>query len=216
MSPATRFTRPRTSPSPYPSPRRTSWADDTFISCDEAEAALCNDRSSFVVRSDIMTLVPGHIKMPMIHPEPSAHILGFRELFNKAGRSRRQSPRVYGLLTDNQLFFPTPRTIMARHIYNYKTFNFAIDVDHICIRGTVYTCHGLGSISYVGIPGNRETAHFGERNKKTTCAVLEDFLYTPILQFIYKVQAVNNMILKTRASQPPDAEGKKNQTHLAL
>ena len=81
MSPATQFRRPRTSSSPYPSPRRTSWADDTFISCDEAEAALCNDRSSFVVRSDIMTLVPGHIKMPMIHPEPSAHILGFRELF---------------------------------------------------------------------------------------------------------------------------------------
>jgi hypothetical protein len=81
MSLATRFRRPSTSRSPYPTPRRTNWADDTFISCDEAEAALCNDRSSFVVRSDIMTLIPGHIKMPMIHPEPSAHILGFRELF---------------------------------------------------------------------------------------------------------------------------------------
>lgn len=61
-----------------------------------------------------------------------------RKFGNKAGRSRRQSPRVYGLLTDNQLFFFLPRTIMARHIYNYKTFNFAIDVDHICIRGIVY------------------------------------------------------------------------------
>ena len=82
MSPATRFRRPLTSlHSPYPSPRRTSWADYTFISSDEAEAALCSDRSSFVVCSDIMTLVPGHIKMSMIHPEPSAHILGFRELF---------------------------------------------------------------------------------------------------------------------------------------
>ena len=69
------------SPSRSPSPRRTNWADDTFISSDEAVAALCNDRSSFVVRNDIMTLVPGHIKMQMNHPEPSTHILGFRELF---------------------------------------------------------------------------------------------------------------------------------------
>ena len=81
MSPATRFRRPPFPRSPYPSPIRTNWADDTFISSDEAEAALCNDRSSFVVRSDIMTLVPVHIKMHLIHPDPSAHIPGFRELF---------------------------------------------------------------------------------------------------------------------------------------
>ena len=69
------------SPSRFPSPRRTNWADDTFINSDEAEAALCNDRSSFAVHSDIMTLVPGHIKMLVIQPDPSAHIPGFRELF---------------------------------------------------------------------------------------------------------------------------------------
>ena len=82
MSPATRFGRPPASPrSPYPSPRRTNWADDAFISSNEAQAALCNDRSSFVVRSDIMTLVPDHIKMRMTHHDPSAHIPGFQELF---------------------------------------------------------------------------------------------------------------------------------------
>ena len=82
MSPATRFRRPRTSPrSPYPSPRQTSWADDTFISSNEAQAALCNDRSSFVVRRDIMTLVPDHIEMRITHHNPSAHIPGFEELF---------------------------------------------------------------------------------------------------------------------------------------
>ena len=81
MSPATRFTRPRTPRSPYPSPCRTNWADDAFISSNEAQAALCNDRSSFVVCSDIMTLVPDHIKMRMTHHDPSAHIPGFQELF---------------------------------------------------------------------------------------------------------------------------------------
>ena len=82
MSQATRFRRPPTSSrSPYPSPRRTSWADDTFSSSNEAQAALCNDRSSFVVRRDIMTLVPDHIEMRMTHHDPSAHIPGFQELF---------------------------------------------------------------------------------------------------------------------------------------
>ena len=72
---------PSSAPSLSPSPHRTNWADDTFISSDEAEDALCNDRSSFVVRRDIMALVPSHIKRRMIHPDPSAHIPGFRELF---------------------------------------------------------------------------------------------------------------------------------------
>ena len=67
--------------SPSPGLHRTDWAEDTFISSDEAEIALCNDRSSFMMRDDIMTLVPSDIKMLMIHPEPRAHILGFRELF---------------------------------------------------------------------------------------------------------------------------------------
>ena len=69
------------SPSPSPTSRRTNWADDTFISSDEAVAALCNDRSSFVVRNDIMTLVPGHIRLRMTHHDASAHIPGFQELF---------------------------------------------------------------------------------------------------------------------------------------
>ena len=72
---------PFLSPSPSPSFHQTNWADDTFINSDEAEAALCNDRPSFVVRRDIMALVPSHIKRRMIHPDPSAHIPGFRELF---------------------------------------------------------------------------------------------------------------------------------------
>ena len=88
------------STSPSPSPCRTNWADDTFISSDEAVAALCNDRSSFVVRNDIMTLVPGHIRLRMTHHDASAHIPGFQELFiylnnNQSStrlRQRSQSP----------------------------------------------------------------------------------------------------------------------------
>ena len=71
----------RRQPPSRPSPHQTNWADDTFISSNEAEAALCNDRSSFVVRDDIMTLVPTYIAACMIHPDPRAQISGFRELF---------------------------------------------------------------------------------------------------------------------------------------
>lgn len=66
----------------------------------------------------------------------------------------------------------------------------------------------------MGIPGNRETAHFGERNKKNDVRSPRGFFIHTFLQFIYKVQAVNNMILKTRASQPPDAEEKKKSNSL--
>ena len=73
--------RQRPSRPSHPSPHRINWTDDTFISSDEAVAALCNDRSSFVVRNDIMTFVPGHIRLRMTHHDPSAHIPGFQELF---------------------------------------------------------------------------------------------------------------------------------------
>jgi len=36
---------------------------------DEAEAALCEDRSMFVLRIDITTLIPDHIKIFMIHSD---------------------------------------------------------------------------------------------------------------------------------------------------
>ena len=72
---------PSSASSPSLSPHRTNWTDDTFISSNEAEEALCNDRSSFVVRNDIMERVPSLIKKHMINPDPRAHILGFQELF---------------------------------------------------------------------------------------------------------------------------------------
>ena len=97
MSRAKRIRRQRPSRPSHPNPHRRSWADDTFLSGDDAEDALCNDRSSFVVRDDIMTLVPGHIKRRMNHSDPSAHISGFQELFiylNKNESSARLRQRI--------------------------------------------------------------------------------------------------------------------------
>ena len=86
-------------PSPSPIPHRTNWVDDTFISRGEAEAALCNDRPSFVVRDDIMTLVPDYITACMIHPDPRAQISGFRELFIYLNKNR-SSTRLRRMIED--------------------------------------------------------------------------------------------------------------------
>ena len=99
MSPAKRIRRQPSSRPSYPTSHRTNWADDTFINSDEAENALCNDRSSFVVRDDIMTLVPGHIKRRMNHSDPSAHISGFQELFIHLNKNR-SSMRLRQMIED--------------------------------------------------------------------------------------------------------------------
>ena len=99
MSGAKRSRRQRPSRQSHPNPHRTNWADDTFVSSDDAEDALCNDRSSFVVRDDIMTLVPGHIKRRMNHSDPSAHISGFQELFIYLNKNR-SSTRLRQMIED--------------------------------------------------------------------------------------------------------------------
>jgi len=57
------------------------WTEETFTNSDEAEAALCEDRSAFVRCNDIMPLIPGHIKKCMIHSDAIAQIRGFQDLF---------------------------------------------------------------------------------------------------------------------------------------
>jgi hypothetical protein len=64
-----------------PIPYRVTWTEETFIKSDDAEAALCGDRSAFVLRNDIMVLIPSRIKKHMIHSDSMAHIHGFEELF---------------------------------------------------------------------------------------------------------------------------------------
>lgn len=74
-----------------PSPHQC-WTEETFIGSDEAEAALCRDRSAFLRRHDIMALIPNDIKKRVIHPDATAHIQGFQELFvylNNNGCLRR-------------------------------------------------------------------------------------------------------------------------------
>ena len=99
MSRAKRSRRQRPSRPSHPSPHRGNWAADTFISSDDAEGALCDDRSSFVVRDDIMTLVPGNIKRRMNHSDPSAHISGFQELFIHLNKNR-SSTRLRQMIED--------------------------------------------------------------------------------------------------------------------
>ena len=58
-----------------------SWIETTFVDYDEAEDALCGDRSSFVVRNDIMELIPRNIGKRITHPGENAQIAGFHDLF---------------------------------------------------------------------------------------------------------------------------------------
>jgi hypothetical protein len=60
---------------------RPSWTETTFVESDAAEEALCDDRSSFVVRHDIMEVIPGRIRRRITHSGDIAQIEGFRDLF---------------------------------------------------------------------------------------------------------------------------------------
>ena len=65
-------------PSTNPLP---GWLADTFVNSDDAEAALCADRSGFL-RNDQLELIPLDIRRLIIHPGVVAHVEGFRELFD--------------------------------------------------------------------------------------------------------------------------------------
>ena len=54
---------------------------NTFVDSNDAEDDLCQDRSAFL-RSGRMELIPRHIWSHLIHSESTAHIKGFRNLFD--------------------------------------------------------------------------------------------------------------------------------------
>jgi hypothetical protein len=60
---------------------QTTWAEETFVSVDEAKIALSEDRPAFVSHADIMELIPIHISWHIIHSDSVAQIRGFQELF---------------------------------------------------------------------------------------------------------------------------------------
>jgi len=62
-------------------PYRVTWTDEIFKKSDDAEDSLCNDLSAFVLRNDIMKLIPRRITRYMTHSGPEAQIRGFQELF---------------------------------------------------------------------------------------------------------------------------------------
>jgi len=57
------------------------WTVDTFYLSDEAESALCRDRLNFLMRHDIVQLIPPAIMKRVSHPGDNAQIEGFQELF---------------------------------------------------------------------------------------------------------------------------------------
>ena len=59
----------------------SGWLADTFINIDDAENILCADRSGFL-RTGQMELIPPHIHKCIIHGAATAHIEGFRQLFD--------------------------------------------------------------------------------------------------------------------------------------
>ena len=56
------LSRPRSSSS-----YRVTWTDEIFKKSDDAEASLCEHRAAFVLRHDIMALIPTGITKYMIH-----------------------------------------------------------------------------------------------------------------------------------------------------
>jgi len=82
MSPGAQSPPPPSSSRPPPS--RPKWTEETFISSDEALAALAEDYSVFIGRYDIMNHIPGRIKkfMRLASRRVDPHaMLGFQDLF---------------------------------------------------------------------------------------------------------------------------------------
>jgi len=74
------------------SPHRVTWTNKIFKKSDDAEDSLCKDRSAFVLRNDIMKLIPSRITKYMIHSGPEAQIRGFEELFLYLNKDRSSAP----------------------------------------------------------------------------------------------------------------------------
>jgi len=78
MSPEASSSRHTTSGFPSHQP---SWTERKFLDGDDAEAALCFDRPAFIMRHDILKLIPGSIQRRITHPGDIVNIEGFWELF---------------------------------------------------------------------------------------------------------------------------------------
>jgi len=71
---------------------RVTWTHEIFKKSDDAEASLCEDRPAFVLRNDIMALIPITITKYMIHSGPEAQVRGFQELFLYLNKDPSQAP----------------------------------------------------------------------------------------------------------------------------
>ena len=89
----------------FPStPRRPSWTETTFHNSFDAETGLSADRPTFIIRRDIMRLIPEEIKRQILHMGENAQIAGFRELFlhlNNQSRAKRLRGLVIAYFRDS-------------------------------------------------------------------------------------------------------------------
>ena|ERR1700733_8566215 len=94
---------------------RPSWTERTFVNSDEAEDALCRDRPGFIMRREILKLIPRKIKRHITHPGDNAQIKGFQELFiylNKHPGSERLRWAVAG---SSMTLFTYARTSVSNY-----------------------------------------------------------------------------------------------------
>ena len=92
MSPRAWWSPKNFLPRPRSSPYRVTWTDEIFKKSDDAEASLCEDRAAFVLRNDIMALIPSRITKYMIHSGSDAQIRGFQELFLYLNKDSSPAP----------------------------------------------------------------------------------------------------------------------------
>ena len=88
----------------HSAPRRPSWTQATFYNSFDAETGLSADRPSFIIRHDIMGLVPEEIKRQILHMGENAQIAGFRELFlylNNQPRAKRLRALIIAYFRDS-------------------------------------------------------------------------------------------------------------------
>jgi hypothetical protein len=119
QSPENSLSRSRSSSS-----YRVTWTNEIFKKSDDAEASLCEDRSAFLLRNDIMALIPSRVTKYMIHSGPEAQVRGFQELLlylNKDASPTQlrqlihayfnDSPSLRGHLSQSSLDFSNDTTL---------------------------------------------------------------------------------------------------------
>jgi len=113
-----------------PAYRSPGWLADTFTNSNDAEDALCRDRSGFLQRVE-MGLIPRPIWSRFINFGPTAHIEGFQILFdylNTAPAGDKLRQQVVNYFNDVRYLQPhllPPLSTLYSHFMMYARINKA-------------------------------------------------------------------------------------------